>query len=34
VTWDVLAAAIKQFDRSVRAGVAAMGVDPDFIPET
>jgi hypothetical protein len=33
VTWDVLAAAIKQFDRSVREGVATMGIDPAFIPE-
>ncbi|WP_228081809.1 hypothetical protein [Streptomyces profundus] len=33
VTWDVLVAAIKQFDRSVREGVAAMGIEPAFIPE-
>ncbi|MFF9021207.1 hypothetical protein [Streptomyces eurythermus] len=33
VTWDVLVAAIRQFDRSVREGVAAMGVDPAFIPK-
>ncbi|CAL9280168.1 DUF7878 domain-containing protein [Streptomyces sp. SudanB182_2057] len=33
VTWDVLVAAIEQFDRSVREGVAAMGIDPAFIPE-
>ncbi|WP_257231094.1 hypothetical protein [Streptomyces sp. UH6] len=33
VAWDVLVAEIKQFDHSVREGVAAMGVDPAFIPE-
>ncbi|MBZ4318939.1 hypothetical protein JNW98_06060 [Streptomyces sp. SCA2-4] len=33
VAWDVLVAEIKQFDRSVREGIAAMGVDPAFIPE-
>ncbi|MEU2437441.1 hypothetical protein ACFY9A_19105 [Streptomyces rubradiris] len=33
VTWDVLVAAIKRFDRSVREGVAAMGIEPAFIPE-
>lgn len=33
VTWDVLVAEIERFDRSVRAGIAAMGVDPAFIPE-
>ncbi|MFC0844714.1 hypothetical protein ACFH04_13500 [Streptomyces noboritoensis] len=33
VTWDVLVAEIKQFDRSVREGIAAMGVAPTFIPE-
>jgi hypothetical protein len=33
VTWDVLVAAIRQFDRSVREGVAAMGINPAFIPE-
>ncbi|MFI6009367.1 hypothetical protein ACIBAG_11120 [Streptomyces sp. NPDC051243] len=32
-TWDVLEAAIKHFDRSVREGVAAMGIEPAFIPE-
>jgi hypothetical protein len=33
VAWDVLVAAIEQFDRSVREGTAAMGVHPDFIPK-
>ncbi|MEV0278897.1 hypothetical protein AB0I22_21280 [Streptomyces sp. NPDC050610] len=33
VTWGALASAIKQFDRSVREGVAAMSIDPTFIPE-
>ncbi|MET8572029.1 hypothetical protein [Streptomyces sp. NPDC004783] len=33
VTWDALVVAIKQFDRSVREGVAAMGIEPAFIPE-
>ncbi|WP_259370992.1 MULTISPECIES: hypothetical protein [Streptomyces] len=33
VAWDVLVAEIKQFDRSVREGVTAMGVDPAIIPE-
>jgi hypothetical protein len=33
VAWDVLVAEIKQFDRSVREGVAAMGIEPSFIPE-
>ncbi|MFG3527402.1 hypothetical protein ACGF8B_11675 [Streptomyces sp. NPDC047917] len=33
VTWDVLVAELKQFDRSVREGVAAMGIEPSFIPE-
>ncbi|MEU3072700.1 hypothetical protein [Streptomyces laurentii] len=33
VAWDVLVAEIEQFDRSVREGVAAIGVDPAFIPE-
>ncbi|MEV7341644.1 hypothetical protein [Streptomyces sp. NPDC093544] len=33
VTWDVLVTAIKQFDRSVREGVAALGIEPAFIPE-
>lgn len=33
VAWDVLVAEIKQFDRSVRTGVAAMGIEPSFIPE-
>ncbi|MCF1599589.1 DUF7878 domain-containing protein [Streptomyces muensis] len=33
VTWDVLVEAVKQFDRSVRAGVASRGIDPSFIPE-
>ncbi|MFG3287191.1 hypothetical protein [Streptomyces sp. NPDC048111] len=33
VAWDVLVAELKQFDRSVRAGVAAMGIAPSFIPE-
>ncbi|GGU46966.1 hypothetical protein [Streptomyces coeruleorubidus] len=29
VAWDVL----EQFDRAVREGVAAMGIEPSFIPE-
>ncbi|MFF9171765.1 MULTISPECIES: hypothetical protein [unclassified Streptomyces] len=33
VAWDVLVAEIKQFDRVVREGIAAMGIDPAFIPE-
>ncbi|MCX4681994.1 hypothetical protein OG413_43160 [Streptomyces sp. NBC_01433] len=34
VAWDVLVAEIKQFDRSVRGGVAAMGIELlSFIPE-
>ncbi|GGU13537.1 hypothetical protein [Streptomyces coeruleorubidus] len=33
VAWDVVVAEIKQFDRSVREGVAAMGIEPSFIPE-
>ncbi|MFC9729008.1 hypothetical protein ACFWGM_00775 [Streptomyces roseolus] len=33
VSWDVLVAEIKRFDRSVREGVAALGADPAFIPE-
>ncbi|MGW8952286.1 DUF7878 domain-containing protein [Streptomyces sp. NPDC055709] len=32
VAWDVLVAEIKEFDRSVREGVAAMGTEPSFIP--
>ncbi|MFH8411154.1 hypothetical protein ACH4FX_41250 [Streptomyces sp. NPDC018019] len=34
VTWDDLVAELEQFDRCVREGVAAMGVDPAFIPES
>ncbi|MFJ9522615.1 hypothetical protein ACIRPK_30745 [Kitasatospora sp. NPDC101801] len=33
VTWEVLVTEIKRFDRSVREGVAAMGIGPAFIPE-
>ncbi|MFF4881203.1 DUF7878 domain-containing protein [Streptomyces nigra] len=33
VSWDVLVSEIKHFDRSVREGVTAMGIDPAFIPE-
>ncbi|MGW4027472.1 DUF7878 domain-containing protein [Streptomyces sp. NPDC005009] len=33
VTWDVLVAEIKQFDRAVREGIAAMGIEPAFIPQ-
>ncbi|MFF5443399.1 hypothetical protein [Streptomyces achromogenes] len=33
VAWEVLVAEIKQFDRAVREGIAAMGIDPAFIPE-
>ncbi|MFC8538107.1 hypothetical protein ACFUJY_29905 [Streptomyces sp. NPDC057249] len=33
VTWDVLVAEIKRFDRAVREGIAAMGIEPDFIPQ-
>lgn len=32
VTWDELVAELEQFDRCVRDGVAAMGIDPAFIP--
>ncbi|MER7483892.1 hypothetical protein ABTX60_40695 [Streptomyces sp. NPDC126510] len=28
VAWDALVTAIKEFDRSVREGLAALGVDP------
>ncbi|MFI6518004.1 hypothetical protein ACIBF1_20780 [Spirillospora sp. NPDC050679] len=31
VVWPVLAAAAERFNRSVREGVAAMGIEPDFI---
>ncbi|WP_432247286.1 hypothetical protein ACRAR1_04250 [Streptomyces sanyensis] len=34
VAWGVLVAEIGQFHRSVRKGIAAMGVDPSFIPES
>ncbi|MFD3842860.1 hypothetical protein ACFWWC_42570 [Streptomyces sp. NPDC058642] len=33
VTWDVLVEAIRQFVRSVRAGVASMGIEPSFLAE-
>lgn len=33
VAWDVLVAEIKEFDRSVREGVAAIGIEPSVIPE-
>ncbi|MER5527234.1 hypothetical protein ABT075_22000 [Streptomyces sp. NPDC002677] len=33
VSWDVLVSEIKNFDRAVREGVTAMGIDPAFIPE-
>ncbi|MFE4177051.1 hypothetical protein ACFRR7_34295 [Streptomyces sp. NPDC056909] len=33
VNWGVLVAAIDQFDDSVRKGIAAMGIDPAFIPK-
>ncbi|MEU8963453.1 hypothetical protein AB0C89_17340 [Streptomyces sp. NPDC048491] len=33
VAWDVLVAQIKQFDHSVRKGVASMGIEPPSIPE-
>ncbi|MFJ4185474.1 hypothetical protein [Kitasatospora sp. NPDC089509] len=33
VAWEALLAEIKQFDRSVREGIAAMGIEPAFIPE-
>ena len=33
VTWDVLVAEIKQFVTSVREGVAAMNIEPTFLPE-
>lgn len=33
VAWDVLVAEIKELDRSVHEGVAAMGIGPSFIPE-
>ncbi|WP_232795062.1 hypothetical protein [Kitasatospora sp. NRRL B-11411] len=31
VGWDVLVAEIERFDRSVREGLAAVGVDPAFV---
>jgi RimJ/RimL family protein N-acetyltransferase len=34
VAWDVLVAAIKQFDRSVREGIRALGMDPAFLPQS
>ncbi|MFJ8633914.1 hypothetical protein [Streptomyces sp. NPDC093568] len=34
VAWDVLVTEIGQFIRSVREGIAAMGIDPAFIPES
>jgi hypothetical protein len=33
VAWDVLVAEIKQFVTSVREGVAAMNIEPTFLPE-
>ena len=33
VPWNVLVAEIEQFDRAVREGIAAMGVEPSFIPK-
>jgi hypothetical protein len=33
VSGDVLVSEIRHFDRSVREGVTAMGIDPAFIPE-
>ncbi|WP_234346057.1 hypothetical protein [Streptomyces sp. NRRL F-5755] len=33
VAWNVLVAEIERFDRSVRQGIAAMGIDPTFIPK-
>ncbi|UKY54612.1 hypothetical protein [Streptomyces inhibens] len=33
VTWDLLVAGVRQFVRSVRAGIVEPGIDPAFIPE-
>lgn len=33
VTWGVLVAAIEQFNRSVREGIDAMGIDPALHPK-
>ncbi|WP_371551515.1 hypothetical protein OG266_43940 [Streptomyces sp. NBC_00554] len=33
IPWDGLVAEIEQLDRSVREGIAAMGIDPAFIPK-
>ncbi|MFI6875153.1 hypothetical protein ACIBL6_17125 [Streptomyces sp. NPDC050400] len=33
VPWSVLVTAIEQLDRAVRDGIAALGIEPDFIPE-
>ena len=33
VAWDALVTEIEQFDHSVRQGIAAMGIDPGFIPK-
>ncbi|WP_326682826.1 DUF7878 domain-containing protein [Streptomyces sp. NBC_01237] len=32
VAWDALVAVIKQFIRTVRRGVTAMGIEPSFVP--
>ncbi|MER5636942.1 hypothetical protein ABT095_08300 [Kitasatospora sp. NPDC002227] len=32
VPWDVLVAELGRFDRTVREGVTALGIDPAFIP--
>ncbi|WP_245173242.1 hypothetical protein [Streptomyces aureus] len=32
VAWKVLVAEIRHFDQTVREGIAAMGIDPAFIP--
>ncbi|WP_237305341.1 DUF7878 domain-containing protein [Streptomyces sp. SAT1] len=32
VTWDSLVAELRQFDRVVREGVTALGIEPAFIP--
>ncbi|MFI5774747.1 hypothetical protein ACIA74_41110 [Streptomyces sp. NPDC051658] len=33
VAWEVVAAKIEEFDRCVCEGIAAMGIDPVFIPK-
>ncbi|MFJ4536723.1 hypothetical protein ACIP39_12260 [Streptomyces tibetensis] len=33
IAWEALVTAIQDFDRSVREGIATMGIDPAFIPK-